>query len=179
MRIPRIVMAAGLVLAQALTSAHAEKRVALVVGNDCYPNQSSTEQLQKAENEAQAVDATLRQIGFDVVSGENLGRQAPLAQLPDPARHLAPGDTVFFFFAGHGVAVDSTNYILPADVLAIRAGQIASLTGTAVREQDIIDRFLRAGPGGRRGGAGRLPEQSIRWFRGQRHRQRTRNVWKQ
>ena len=144
-RFPGIIVAAALALACLVAPTHAEKRVALVIGNDRYPNLSLTQQLQKAVNDARAVGAALKQIGFEVVSGENLGRRALLAHLDDAAQRLAPGDTVFFFFAGHGVAVDGTNYILPADVPAVGAGQVASLTGAAVREEDIIDRFLRAG----------------------------------
>jgi uncharacterized caspase-like protein len=145
MRFPEIIMAAGIVLTCAMAPAHAEKRVALVVGNDRYPNLSLTEQLQKAVNDARGGGASLKLIGFDVVSGENLGRQALLARLDDAAQRLGPGDTAFFFFSGHGIAVDGKNYILPTDVPAAGSAQIASLTGAAIREEDITDRFLRAG----------------------------------
>jgi hypothetical protein len=146
MRFRGIMMAAGLVLTCALAPAHAEKRVALVIGNDrYYPSLSSTEQLQKAVNDAQAVGASLKLIGFEVVSGENLGRQALLARLDDAAQRLGPGDTAFFFFSGHGIAVDGKNYILPTDVPTIGSARIASLTGAAVREEDITDRSLRTG----------------------------------
>jgi formylglycine-generating enzyme required for sulfatase activity len=126
-------------------AAHAEKRIALVIGNDRYANLSANEQLQKAVNDARAVGGALRQIGFDVISGENLGRQALLARLDEAAQRLTTGDTAFFFFSGHGVAVNGANYVLPADVPAIGSGQIASLTGAAIKEEDITDRFLSAG----------------------------------
>jgi Caspase domain len=145
MRFVGIIMAAGLVLTCAPAPAHAEKRVALVIGNDRYPNLSSNEQLQKAVNDARAVGASLKLIGFEVVSGENLGRQALLARLDDAAQRLGPGDTALFFFSGHGIAVDGKNYILPSDVPTVGLAQVATLTGAAVREEDIIDRFLRAG----------------------------------
>lgn len=145
MQFPKIIMTVGLVLTCALSPARAEKRVALVIGNDRYPNLSSTEQLQKAVNDARSVGAALKQIGFEVVSGENLGRQALLARLDAAAQRIAPGDTAFFFFSGHGIAVDGTNYILPADVPNAGSGQIASLTGAAIKEEDIADRLQRAG----------------------------------
>jgi uncharacterized caspase-like protein len=129
----------------ALVPVHAEKRVALVIGNDRYANLSANEQLQKTVNDARAVGGALRQIGFDVIAGENLGRQALLARLDEAAQRLTTGDTVFFFFSGHGVAVNGANYILPVDVPAIGSGQLASLTGAAVKEEDITDRFLGAG----------------------------------
>jgi predicted metalloprotease len=128
-----------------IAPACAEKRLALVIGNDRYASLAANEQLQKAVNDARAVGAALRHIGFDVISGENLGRQAVLARLDEAAQRIAPGDTVFFFFSGHGIAVDGFNYILPADVPAVGSGQVASLTGGAIKEEDIAARLLRAG----------------------------------
>jgi hypothetical protein len=103
MRFPGLVAVAWLAVAGALSGAlvapaHAEKRVAVVVGNDRYPNLSIHEQLQKAVSDARAVGSVLRRIGFDVISGENLGRQALIDRLDDAVRRITPGDTVFFFF---------------------------------------------------------------------------------
>jgi Caspase domain len=145
MRFPAFIMAVGLTLTCAHAPAHAEKRVALVIGNNRYVNLPPTQQLQTAVNDARAITAAIKQAGFEVISGENLGRQAFLAQLDAAAQKLAPDDMVFFFFAGHGVALDNTNYILPADIPAIGPGQIATLTGAAIKEDDITNRFLRAG----------------------------------
>jgi formylglycine-generating enzyme required for sulfatase activity len=144
-RFPRIIAYAWLTLLCAAATGHAENRVALVIGNDRYANLPASEQLQKAVNDAQAVGGALMQLGFNVVSGENVGRQALLARLDEAALKLTPGSTVFFFFSGHGVALGGVNYILPADVPAVGIGQIASLTGAAIREEDITDRFMNAG----------------------------------
>jgi hypothetical protein len=144
-RFPQFIGVTWLALMYALAPADAEKRIALVVGNNRYANLPAHEQLQKAVSDSRAVGGTLRQIGFDVISGENLGRQALLARLDETALRLTPGDTVFFFFSGHGVAVDGFNYILPADMPAVRKGQIATLTGAAIKEEDITAAFLRAG----------------------------------
>jgi formylglycine-generating enzyme required for sulfatase activity len=144
-RFLQVIAVTRLALACAPAPSHAEKRVALVIGNERYANLTANEQLQKAVNDARAVGGALKVLGFDVVSGENLGRQAMLARLDEAAQRIAPGDTVFFFFSGHGVAMDGLNYILPTDVPAVGSGQIASLTGAAVREEDIINRFQSAG----------------------------------
>jgi hypothetical protein len=145
LRVPQFIAVIWLVLVCALAPAHAEKRVALVIGNDRYANLPANEQLQKAVNDARAVSGALKQIGFEVMSGENVGRQAMLARLDEAAQRLAPGDTMFFFFSGHGVAVNNANYMLPVDVPAVGSGQTASLTGAAIKEDDITDRFLSAG----------------------------------
>jgi hypothetical protein len=145
MQLPQVIAVTWLALICALGPAHAERRVALVIGNDRYANLPANEQLQKAVNDVRAVGTALRLIGFDVIEGENLGRQAVLARIDEASQRLTAGDTVFFFFSGHGVAVDGFNYILPADVPALGTGQITSLTGAAIREEDITAAFLRAG----------------------------------
>jgi citrate lyase beta subunit len=51
--------------------AHAEKRVALVIGNNDYRN---VPKLQKAVNDARTMGDTLKQLGFSVMVAENLNR---------------------------------------------------------------------------------------------------------
>jgi hypothetical protein len=118
-RLPKFISVACLVLIGAIAPAHADNRVALVIGNDRYANLPANEQLHKAVNDAHAVGGALRQIGFDVIEGENLGRQAVLAQIDEASQRFIAGDRVFFFFSGHGVTVDGCNYILPADAPAV------------------------------------------------------------
>jgi formylglycine-generating enzyme required for sulfatase activity len=144
----RVVVFAVLILLIALGigPAHAEKRVALVVGNNRYANLSDREQLQKAVSDAQAVGRALREIKFDdVIVGENLGRQAFVDKLDELTGKLSPGDTAFFFFSGHGVVLDGVNYVLPADVPDVAAGQITRLKGAALAEDYITSELLRSG----------------------------------
>jgi tetratricopeptide (TPR) repeat protein len=53
----------------------AEHRVALVIGNDRYPNLPADKQLEKAANDARAVGEALGRLGFRVIIGTNLGRR--------------------------------------------------------------------------------------------------------
>jgi hypothetical protein len=138
MRVFHIIAVVWLMLACALAPAHAEKRVALVVGNDRYANLPQQAQLHNAVNDARAVAASLRQIGFDVIAGENLPRGALVDRFGDLMQRLEPGDTAFFFYSGHGVALDGVNYILPTDVPDAAAGQEARLKLAALGESDII-----------------------------------------
>jgi hypothetical protein len=127
-------------------SGHAEKRVALVVGNNRYANLTEREQLQKAVSDAQAVGKALTEIKFDeVIVGQNLGRQAFVDKLDELAGKLSAGDTAFFFFSGHGVVLDGVNYVLPADVPDVAAGQITRLKGAALAEDYIESELLRSG----------------------------------
>jgi hypothetical protein len=63
MRFLQLIALTWLALIWVLAQAHAEKRVALVIGNDRYANLAANEQLQKAVNRARAVGGALRQIG--------------------------------------------------------------------------------------------------------------------
>jgi hypothetical protein len=168
MRFPHITVVVGLILLCVGTPGRAEKRVALVIGNDRYVNLGVNEQLQKAVNDAHAVGGALRQIGFEVIEGENLDRRALVGRLNELTQRVAPGDTAFFFFSGHGVAIDGVNYILPADVPDIAAGQetllknealaeqaiIGELTGRGVRVAIVVLDACRTNPFGRPGGKG-------------------------
>ncbi|MGP0092082.1 MAG: tripartite tricarboxylate transporter substrate-binding protein [Xanthobacteraceae bacterium] len=117
---------------------YAEKRVALVIGNDHYANLPSDEQLRKAVNDARTVGDALATLGFEVVRGENLGRQALVDKFDEFTQRLSPGDTAFFFFSGHGVSINGGNYILPADVPNATVGQDMRLVHAAFGESDIV-----------------------------------------
>ena len=70
----RLLAATGIVAARLAFAApaHAEKRVALVVGNNDYRN---VPKLQKAVNDARTMGDTLKQLGFTVMVAENQSRQ--------------------------------------------------------------------------------------------------------
>ena len=72
---PWAAMVLGVVVAFTafIAPAHAEKRVALVIGNNDYKN---VPKLQKAVNDARTMGDTLKQLGFSVMVAENQTRQA-------------------------------------------------------------------------------------------------------
>jgi uncharacterized caspase-like protein len=144
-RFHQIIAVAWLALACALAPAHAEKRVALVIGNDRYANLPAHEQLQKAVADARAVGRALEQLGFEVISGENVSRQALVDRLDALTRRLSSGDTAFFFFSGHGVALSDGNYILPSDIPDVEAEQETRLARAALAEHDIVSDLKRRG----------------------------------
>lgn len=121
-----------------VTPAAAEKRVALAMGNDLYPNLPADRQLQKAVNDATTVAETLKSLGFEVIVGTNLGRQAMIDKLADFTARLEPGDTAALFFAGHGVAIAGVNYLIPSDVPTVTEGAEARVRGASLAEPDLI-----------------------------------------
>ncbi|MGB6399855.1 MAG: caspase domain-containing protein, partial [Bradyrhizobium sp.] len=93
-------------------SAHAEKRVAFVVGNGAYKNVA---QLPNPAVDAKAMAGVLRNVGFDVVEGTNLTRDKMTEKLLDFGKRAQGADVAVFFYAGHGIAISGTNYLLPID----------------------------------------------------------------
>jgi uncharacterized caspase-like protein len=93
-------------------SAHAEKRVAFVVGNGAYKNVAP---LPNPPVDAKAMAGVLRNVGFDVVEGTNLTRDKMTEKLLDFGKRAQGADVAVFFYAGHGIAISGTNYLLPID----------------------------------------------------------------
>jgi uncharacterized membrane protein YgcG len=93
-------------------SAFADKRVAFVVGNGAYKNVA---QLPNPAVDAKAMAAVLRNVGFEVVEGTNLTRDKMTEKLLDFGKRAQGSDVAVFFYAGHGIAISGTNYLLPVD----------------------------------------------------------------
>ena len=100
------------VLAGTLASAHAEKRVALVIGNSAYQH---TAQLKNPSNDASDMAAKLRQLGFEVIDGTNLSKAEMESRIRTFSAKLDGADVGLFFYAGHGLQVDGKNFLAPVD----------------------------------------------------------------
>jgi uncharacterized caspase-like protein len=93
-------------------AALADKRVAFVVGNGAYRN---VPQLPNPPMDAKIMASTLRNVGFDVVEGYNLTRDKMTEKLLDFGHKAEGADIAVFYYAGHGIAMGGTNYLLPVD----------------------------------------------------------------
>lgn len=86
-------------------------RVALVIGNAAYQNVP----LKNPVNDARAVAAKLRKLGFQVLERHDL-KQREIGQVLSEFRsRIVPGGAALFFYAGHGVQVDGVNYLPAVD----------------------------------------------------------------
>jgi hypothetical protein len=132
----------GVALLMAATPAHAEKRVALVIGNNDYKN---VPKLQKAVNDARTMGDTLKQLGFSVMVAENQTRQAFSQTLLQFDATIQPGDTAFFFFAGHGFEIAGQNFLLPIDVPAATEGQEELVRDASILADRVVERLQRRG----------------------------------
>jgi uncharacterized caspase-like protein len=93
-------------------AAKADRRVAFVVGNGAYMNVA---QLPNPPVDAKAMAAVLRNVGFEVVEGTNLTRDKMTERLLEFGKKAQGADVAVFFYAGHGIAISGTNYLLPID----------------------------------------------------------------
>jgi uncharacterized caspase-like protein len=90
----------------------AERRVALVIGNGAYENAPA---LPNPPNDARAMAAMLRRVGFEVLEGVDFDRATMEAQLARFEEMARGAEATIAFYAGHGVQVDGRNYLLPVD----------------------------------------------------------------
>ncbi len=117
MKLPRSPKLRRLFLAAALLlvcqPAFAEKRVALVLGNSAYQNVPS---LSNPVNDSAVIAAKLKEAGFDVVdSRHDLPAAETRRALRDFADAARDADIAVVYYAGHGMEVDGTNYLVPVD----------------------------------------------------------------
>jgi uncharacterized caspase-like protein len=93
--------------------AFAGKRVALVLGNSAYQN---VPRLTNPVNDAGLMTETFKKAGFDVVVSRNdLGALETRRALRDFSDSAADADIAVIYYAGHGIEVDGTNYLIPVD----------------------------------------------------------------
>jgi hypothetical protein len=119
------------------TVAKADKRVAFVVGNGAYKNVA---QLPNPAIDAKAMAKVLRNVGFDVVEGTNLTRDKMTEKLLEFGKKAEGSDVALFFYAGHGIAINGTNYLLPVDA-DIKSEMDVKL-GTAINVDTTLEQTM-------------------------------------
>jgi hypothetical protein len=98
--------------------AHAEKRVALVIGNSAYRN---VQKLPNPKKDAEAIADLFRGAGFDVVDGTtDLAADALRRALRDFSQQVRDADIAVVFYAGHGMEMNGVNYLIPVDATLAR-----------------------------------------------------------
>ena len=134
----RIILTAFLAFISLALPVRAERRIALVIGNDTYDKLDSRAQLRKAKSDAAAMAATFRVLGFDVIQKDDVTRFAFNEHWQDFLNKLSPGDTAAFYFAGHGIELGGRNYLLPRDIPNIRPGREELLKRESLSLQEFL-----------------------------------------
>lgn len=125
-----------------------DRRIALVIGNSAYKSSP----LANPVNDARAIGAKLRALGFTVIERENLKFKDIGATLREFRSKLVPGGVALFFYAGHGIQVQGVNYlpVVDADIASeedvslqsLEVGKVLSLMDDAKTRLNLV--FLDA-----------------------------------
>jgi hypothetical protein len=108
-------------------AALAEKRVALVMGNSAYKNVA---RLANPANDAALVGGMFRKAGFDTVDVKlDLNVADMRKALRDFGGKAREADVAVVYYAGHGIELDGTNYLIPTDA-------------TLETDSDVLDETL-------------------------------------
>ena len=120
-----------------VNAAKADRRVAFVLGNGAYKNVQS---LPNPAIDAKSMARVLRNVGFDVVEGANLTRDKMTERLLEFGKKAEGADVALFFYAGHGIAINGTNYLLPVD--ADLKSEMDVKLGSAINIDTTLDQTM-------------------------------------
>ena len=108
-------------------------KVALVIGNGAYRAMPA---LRNPANDATLIASRLAGLGFDVVRIIDGDRRDFWDGLTDFGRRAQNADVALVFYAGHGVQVNGSNWLLPIDA-EIQAS--TDLPAQAMKADDLLE----------------------------------------
>jgi TPR repeat protein len=117
-------VAAILALFTLVSEANAEKRIALVVGNSAYQNVAP---LDNPKNDASLMAHTLKELGFTLIGDGaqlNLDKAGLDKAVQNFGQQLQGADVALFYYAGHGVQVRGSNYLVPVNANPAREADV-------------------------------------------------------
>ena len=109
---------------------------AIVIGNGAYQGSG---RLDNPINDARAISAKLKSMGFKVTTIENADRTKLVSSLVKFSASAVDSDLTLFFYAGHGVQISGKNYMLPTDT---NLNQIGGVELHGISLNSVVDRFL-------------------------------------
>ena len=137
-----LLAALSLALASSPVTAQApvDVRIALVIGNAAYPGAA---RLVNPVNDARAMGAALRNLGFTVVELLDGDKAQMVAAINRVRGELQGKQGVgMLYYAGHGLQVDWRNYMVPVNA---RLGAAEDVPEQAMDVGRVIDAFKAAG----------------------------------
>lgn len=161
-RVGRLVLPAVAFALLTTAPASAEKRVALVIGNSAYKNVTP---LDNPARDAQLMADTLTGLGFALVGGHarlDLDKSAMDNAVQEFGSQVVGADVALFYYAGHGVQVAGSNYLVPVSANPTREADVdfqmvdanlvlRQMQGSGTRLNLVILDACRNNPFGSRG----------------------------
>lgn len=106
--------------------AHADRRVALVIGNSAY---KSAPKLGNPVNDATLVGGMFKKAGFDSVDVRlDLSASEMRRMLREFAGRSRDAEMAVIYYAGHGIELDGNNYLIPTDATLETDGDVLDET---------------------------------------------------
>lgn len=121
-------------------SGGADERMALVIGNASYARAA----LRNPVNDARAVAAALRELGYGVIYRENAAQGDMIDAMREFALKSANSQVRIVFYAGHGAQLKGKNYLIPVDAAFKEEEELPLKTANV---SELIDRLGQAQDG--------------------------------
>jgi len=121
-----------------------QNRIALIIGNSDY----RTAPLNNPVNDARDMADALRQLKFKVIEKINADKKDIILSIDEFYNQLRRSDVGIFYYAGHGMQIQGTNYLIPVDAHvtseadiqfeAIDAGRVLGKMNDAGNKMNIV-----------------------------------------
>ena len=131
---------AALLLARFTQAQLEEDRVAFVIGNSDY---AGSAKLANPTNDSSAISEELKRLGFETFLFQNLKVEDVPALKKQLEERLKRNTRLVFYYAGHGVQLESKNYLLPINASFKNAETVAN---QSLYLGDILQTIQKARP---------------------------------
>ncbi len=128
-----------------MASAMAEPRIALIIGNSNYTQPMGA--LKNPASDAKLISKALKSVGFQVTTLLDADQRAMKRAISDfgaAVSDAGPSAVALFFYAGHGIQVDGTNYLVPVGARIERKGDVDL---EAIEAEALLKQLEYAGAG--------------------------------
>jgi uncharacterized caspase-like protein len=134
---------AAMLVCLGVVPGHAEKRVALVIGNAAY---RSMPRLTNPKNDAEDVGRALRDLQFETIVATDLNHSGMNNVLDRFTRAVEGADIAIVYYSGHGMQFAGANYLLPVEARLDSAADVNRFR--LMPAEDVLD-SLKSVPGAR------------------------------
>jgi Caspase domain len=111
------------------------KRIALVIGNSGYRYIPA---LPNTINDATAVAGKLQDLGYEVHFARDLDRRDMIDTIGGFLLKVEPGSETLIYYAGHGVEMQGSNYLLPIDIPVLSPAQERLLRSEGTNLSELL-----------------------------------------
>jgi uncharacterized caspase-like protein len=126
------------VLGSGIGVCQAADRVALVIGNSKYVGDAA---LRNPANDADAIEAALKDLDFNVIKKNDLDLEQMKAALIDFQEKIPKGGLGLFYYAGHGLQLDGANFLVP---ISARIQEEADVKRQCLEVGDVLNAMVTA-----------------------------------